>query len=372
MEGLDYSRPLSLYIHVPFCERKCDYCAFYSVPYCRYEEKTERYIDMLLGEIDALNRDYKKAYKTIFIGGGNPGILGVENLRRILLKASENGMAEETTIEINPENLDESILSLGNLITRISIGIQSMSDKSLRILGRNSDRENNLRALSLLSSSPYRWNADIITAIPGTSPEDTLSDIEEIASYNPGHISFYCLTFEENTPLVKRIKPLDSDTEADFLEKGWEKLRSLGYEHYEVSNFAKKGERCRHNEVYWHLGQYVGFGPGAESSVGYERIISMRDSETVDEYLKRPVMTCSRLSKEESEEEFMLVSLRTSDGIDKNEFGKRFSHSFDFRYGDAVKTMNEESYIDDNEHFALTEKGVMMLDWVILHLVAGI
>ena len=155
MEGLDYSRPLSLYIHVPFCERKCDYCAFYSVPYCRYEEKTERYIDMLLGEIDALNRDYKKAYKTIFIGGGNPGILGVENLRRILLKASENGMAEETTIEINPENLDESILSLGNLITRISIGIQSMCDKSLRILGRNSDRENNLRALSLLSSSSY-------------------------------------------------------------------------------------------------------------------------------------------------------------------------------------------------------------------------
>ena len=139
-----------------------------------------------------------------------------------------------------------------------------------------------------------------------------------------------------------------------------------------MSNFAKKGERCRHNEVYWHLGQYVGFGPGAESSVGYERIISMRDSETVDEYLKRPVMTCSRLSKEESEEEFMLVSLRTSDGIDKNEFGKRFSHSFDFRYGDAVKTMNEEFYIDDNEHFALTEKGFMMLDWVILHLVAGI
>lgn len=372
MEGLDKSRDLSLYIHVPFCARKCDYCAFYSVPVSGDDERIEKYMSFILAELDALSREWGRAYKTIFIGGGNPGLLGYERILRILDKAMENGRSEEVTVEINPENVREDISILSPAVTRISLGIQSMNDSALKTLGRNASREENLRALSILSSSPFDWNADIITAIPGTAEKDTVSDIEEVASYDPDHISFYCLTFEEGTPLIKREKPIGEDREESFLLAGWKALERLGYEHYEISGFAKKGKRCRHNLVYWNLGQYVGIGPSAESSVGYSFIVSMRDSETLDDYLKRPEMTCSKLRKEETEEEFLIVSLRIKDGIDKEEYRRRFSSSFDERYGKAISALDKSSYIDTPERFALTEAGFMQLDWIILRLASVI
>ena len=373
MKGLDYSKPLSLYIHVPFCTRKCDYCAFYSVPLSSVDRSwMEKYVSLLLAEIDALNKDYGKPYKTIFVGGGNPGILGLVNIRRILEKAQENGRSEEVTIEINPENVSKEIYSLYPLLTRVSVGIQSMDDDVLAHLGRNARRKDNLRALSILSESPFRWNADIITAVPGESVETTIEDIKSVASYNPGHISFYCLTFEEGTPLIERERPIGEDEEALFLEKGWEKLRELGYEHYEVSNFAKEGERCLHNQVYWKLGQYVGFGPGAESSIGYSTVTSMREKESIAEYLSEPELKCTPLSLSETEEEFLLSSLRTKDGIDKAEYERRFGHSFDTLYRDAIERIEKRSYIETETTFSLTEEGFMTLDWIILQMAMGL
>ncbi len=373
MKGLDYTRPLSLYIHVPFCARKCDYCAFYSLPLSSVERSwMEKYISIVTAEIDALNRDYGRPYRTVFIGGGNPGIIGYQGILRILSKAEENGMPEEVTVELNPESINEGLSALSGAVTRISVGIQSMDDSVLSRLGRNARRRDNLRALSILSSSSFRWNADIITAVPGESVERTLSDIEEVASYGPGHISFYCLTFEEGTPLIAREVPVGEEEEARFLSEGWKKLRELGYEHYEVSNFAKPGERCLHNEVYWNLGQYVGFGPGAESSVGYSAATSMRDSETLQEFLVSPELTCTPLSTEETEEEFLLSSLRTADGISKAEYEKRFSRTFDEVYGKAVSGLDRKTYTDSSERFALTEEGFMILDRIILSMAMGI
>ena len=373
MKGLDTSRPLSLYIHVPFCTRKCDYCAFYSLPLSSVDNAwIDRYTSIILSELDALNRDYGKCYRSVFIGGGNPGVLGIDRLRAILAKAEENGMPQEVTIEINPENITEDISSLSSLLTRVSVGIQSMSDEVLSRLGRNARREDNIKALRILSQSPYIWNADIITAVPGESVERTLQDIDEISSFSPDHISFYCLTFEENTPLIAREKPLGEDKEAEFLLRGWEKLRALGYEHYEISNFAKPGKRCIHNSVYWNLGQYVGFGPGAESSVGYESVVSMRDSETLEEFLQNPQMTCTPLTREETIEEYLLTALRTSDGIDKAEYSERFSSSFDEIALCVTERYGSDMYINDSEHFALTEKGFMMLDRIILSLAMGL
>ncbi len=372
MKGLSYSLPLSLYIHVPFCVRKCDYCAFYSLPLSSLDPSwMDRYLNVILAEIEALNRDYGKPYKTIFLGGGNPGVLGADRLRRILEKAEENGMAEEVTVETNPETLTESFLSLSGLMTRVSVGIQSMDDSVLSSLGRNARQSDNLRALSLLSASSVRWNADIITAVPGESVETTLSDIEEVASYNPGHISFYCLSFEEGTPLIGRAAPIGEEKEAQFLRSGWEKLSSLGYEHYEVSNFARKGERCLHNEVYWKLGQYVGFGPGAESSIGYAPVTSMRDSEDLLSFLSSPELECTPLTMEETEEEFLLTLLRTKDGIDKNEYQRRFARSFDDVYTDAISTLDRSFFRNTKDIFSLTEDGFMMLDRIILTLAMG-
>ncbi len=373
MKGLDYSRPLSLYIHVPFCTRKCDYCAFYSVPCSSLPANwMERYVNTVLAEIEALNRDYGKSYYTVYIGGGNPATIGVENLRKILEKALENGKAEEVTVEVNPENVTEELLSLSDLVTRISVGIQSMDEGVLRTLGRNANRESNLKALSLLSSSPFRWNADIITAVPGENVETTLDDISLIASYNPGHISFYCLTFEENTPLIARAKPIGEDVEAEFLQAGWDRLRALGYEHYEISAFAKNGERSKHNQVYWNLGQYVGFGPGAEGSIGWEKVTTMRDSENIESFISSPELSCTPLSVTETEEEYLLVALRTADGIDKKAYEERFGISFSERYGDAVKRISRDSYVETESRFALTEQGFMSLDWIILQMAMGL
>lgn len=373
MKGLDYSLPLSLYIHVPFCVRKCDYCAFYSLPLAAVEKEwMEKYLSIILAEIDALNRDYGKTYETIFIGGGNPGVLGEKRLRQILEKAQENGRAKEVTVETNPETITPDFMALSDVLTRISVGIQSMDENVLRHLGRNATREDNLKALSILSSSSLRWNADIITAVPGETIETTLHDIEEVASYNPGHISFYCLSFEEGTPLIEREVPIGEDAEAEFLRKGWKKLYDLGYEHYEVSNFAKNGERCRHNEIYWHLGQYVGFGPGSESSIGYFPVTSMRDSETLDAFLRSPELSCTPLTADETEEEFLLTVLRTKDGIDKAEYSRRFRKVFDSVYKDAIRSLDSSFYIDTQNCFSLTEAGFMMLDRIILALAMGI
>lgn len=373
MKGLDADRPLSLYIHVPFCSRKCDYCAFYSLPSDAVRKgERERWLQLLLAEIDAVNREWKKPYHTIFLGGGNPGLLGVETLGTILGKATENGLARECTVETNPENLSPDFRYLSPYLTRISVGIQSLDSQVLSTLGRNSSRKRNLEALGLLKSLPFSFNADIITAVPGESIGTALSDIASIASYNPGHISYYLLTFEEGTPLTERMAPLGGEAEAEFLKKGWALLSDLGYEHYEVSNFAKPGKRCLHNLVYWNLGQYIGLGAGAESSIGYSKVVSMRENESLSDYLRMPAKTYSELTAEEAEEEYLLTCLRTKDGIDKKEYQARFSVSFDSRYASFLPRLEKAWYDNSKSRFALTEEGFLFLDKIILELAMGI
>lgn len=369
MEGLDPSRELSLYIHVPFCHKKCDYCAFYSIAEsCLDGDAIALYLDRIKASIKAINKEYKKPYYTIFVGGGNPGIIGYENLVSILSLAEENGMPEEVTVELNPEDVTDDIKKLKPYVSRISVGIQSLSEKNLRTLGRNTNKEISIKALGILSRSGLDFNADIMTAIPGEEIEESLYDIKTIASFKPDHISLYCLSFEEGTPILERERPIGEDMEALFLLKCWKELSSLGYEHYEISNFARNGKRSLHNMVYWHLGQYIGLGPTAESSLGYDQIVSMRNTEDLISYINDPSFQCERLTKEQVEEEFLIVSLRCKDGIDKKEYKNRFLIDFDSRYADAISTLPKHEYINNNERFSLTEEGMMRLDRIILSL----
>ena len=223
----------------------------------------------------------------------------------------------------------------------------------------------------MLSGSGKRFNADIITAVPGESVETSLSDIETIAGYGAGHISYYCLTFEEGTPLASRLEPVGEDLEIEFLKRGWKRLSELGYRHYEVSNFAKAGDECLHNKVYWELGQYIGIGPGAESSIGWGRAVSLREPEDLRSYNDGLNGTGVRLTPEETEEEFLMTALRTSEGIDKRIYSERFGYDFDSRYGDAVSSLDAALYRDSSQSFSLTEDGFLLLDTVILTL-AGI
>ena len=371
MEGLDPSRPLSLYIHVPFCHTKCGYCAFYSVPESmQCDGDIGKYTERTIESIERLTGEYDKPFHTVFIGGGNPGTLGLGRLESILDAALIHGKPEECTSEINPEDIDEAFLSI-DAIDRVSVGIQSMDGNVLRTLGRNASVSDNIRALSLLSESGKRFNADIITAVPGEEYGTALSDISVAASYGAGHISYYCLTFEEGTPLASRMTPVDEDTEIGFLRRGWKHLADLGYRHYEVSNFALPGEECLHNKVYWELGQYIGIGPGAESSIGWEKAVSLREPEDIRSYIEGRNGTGARLTAEETEEEYLMTVLRTSSGIDKKVYASRFHHDFDSRYGSVISSLDRALYLNDGSAFRLTEDGFMLLDTVILTL-AGI
>ena len=369
IEGLDQERPLSLYIHVPFCASKCSYCAFYSLPLSSAgNDAVERYTDFIKAEISALSREWKKPYHTVFIGGGNPGILGYRRLKEMLSIACENGKPEEVTIEINPENVNDEIMMLDGLLTRVSVGIQSLDEKTLRTLGRNASAEAARKALSVLSGLPFDFNADIITAVPGQSIGSSLHDIEEIASYGPGHISLYCLTFEEGTPLARQLVPLDGDEEADFLTSCWKLLGELGYRHYEISNFAKPGKECLHNKVYWNLGQYIGLGPSAESSTGWTSVISSRENEELESYLRNPSFNSTRLSLDETIEEYLMTRLRTKWGIDKAEFSSRFAKDFDRLFSSSVRRLDESWCRNSAERFVLTREGVLVLNKVLLTL----
>ncbi len=373
IELIDLERPLSLYIHVPFCKTKCGYCAFYSIPECRTQkEMVDSYFSIVKQKLEAFLAEYQHPFYTIFIGGGNPGLLGYERLRELLTLAQKYGKSEEVTIEINPENVNDEIFTLSSLVTRVSVGLQSFDSDKLKVLERNTDSEKNKRALSLLREMKNKYgtiiNGDLICCVPGESVEVLNSDIETLASFDVDHISMYSLAFEEGTRLTSRYQPLSDDEQINLMESGQHLLSELGYEHYEVSAYAKDGAYCKHNQVYWTLGQYIGFGPTAESSLGYKKVVSLREKSSIEEYLLKPEFDAVPLSITEAQEEYLLTTLRTKAGIDKAIYKERFALDFDSIYAEAIKELDPNFYTDNEKNFSITEEGVMMLDTIIFKL----
>ena len=369
MEGLDKGRDVSLYIHVPYCFRKCDYCAFYST---EMHETLDEYFSVLLRQINVITEQVNKPFYTVFIGGGNPGVLGNDRLLEIARAATRHGRPAEFTTELNPESVSYDTERLTEYIDRISIGVQSFSDDVLRTLGRNASSKSASEALEILSDlksrKGIRLNGDIITSVPGFSADVTLSDIRKLSSYGADHISLYSLSLEEGTPLAARILPPDEESARECLVKSWALFKELGFEHYEISNFALSGSRSMHNSVYWHLGQYIGLGPSTESSLGWNECVSLRQKDSVDEYLADPSFDACRLTLTELGEEYLLTSLRTSDGIGKDEYRDRFSEDFDERFSPFMNDLDPAWYVNTPQRFSLTEEGFLLLDRIILSL----
>ena len=366
IESYRPDKPVSLYIHVPFCRSRCDYCAFYSTLY--REENRDRYYINIRNELESLVEDIKRPFYTVYFGGGNPILLGYERIVELLSIAGRYGRPQETTVEINPEDVSPELERLYPNVTRISTGIQSMSDRTLEFLNRRARVKDNIKAMEYLSSSPFVWNADLITAVGTTTVADTLYDIDKVAQYHPEHISFYCLTFEEGTPLISKTAPLGDEKETEFLTSGWDKLRENGYSHYEISAFALPGNECLHNRAYWTLGQYIGLGPAAESFLGYTTGTTMRNRETIEDFIRSPEFDCEKLTKEETEESYLLTALRTKDGIDKAYYSSRFGLPFDDLYSERIATLNSRWYNNTEDTFSLTENGMLMLNTIILTL----
>lgn len=372
IDCFDFNKQTSLYVHIPFCYSKCSYCAFYSVAHCEKKIK-EQYTKRLVSEIETVAQAMNgKPFYTAYIGGGNPGCLEVGQLESVAKAICKNGRPEEFTVEMNPESLDSNHYFLfKQYFTRISMGIQSLQGKALLFLGRNADTESTMRGLKKVSElkkeTGIRISFDLITCLPEW--HDYLSDVRAVVDkYNPDHLSVYALTLEEGTPLYEKHPVLpDSDKQSGILKEIWNYLESRGYEHYEVSNFAKNGCKSLHNSVYWNYRQYVGLGCGA-SSTGFPCKTGVRIEFPYDlngYAFNEPFSgyKVSELAEYESLEELVLMGLRHTEGLDlnriKNEYGIDFHKSI-------------EGFDEVNNHLVPDDCGLMISDWAACEIIGSI
>lgn len=369
----------SLYLHLPFCTASCAYCAFYSEPMTHWKGIWPAYVRRMRKEIRRAREKYG-GFDTVFLGGGNPGSLPPEALATLL---EEAGGGRETTVEMNPESLTDAYEPLfgEGLVDRVSMGVQSLNERTLRTLGRTSTRAQTLEGIARLGRFQEKYhiavNFDLIACVPGQTVADSVEDVGQLLSLSdPDHISLYCLTLEPDTALERRVRKgqlamIGEDEQADCLYTLWDYLEKHRYEHYEVSNFAKDGSYCIHNLHYWHLDPYVGIGSHAagrepRTDGGMDATENSQDLRQYAGGVEGSGYAVEHLTRQEECEEYLLTGLRIKWGIDKTRFQSRFGCSFDSLFSRQVAGIDGKLIVDDPSRFALTEKGMMVLDQVLL------
>lgn len=350
-------RPLSIYVHIPFCARKCLYCDFLSAP--ADEQTKEKYVRCLTEEIrqnSAAFGEYE--VQTVFFGGGTPSVLPAENIGDILKEIRQDfalNPEAEITIEVNPGSADLKKLrtyrDMG--INRLSIGLQSAIDEELKALGRIHSAEDFFETYNDAVKSGFNnINIDLMSAIPGQTIESYRETLKRVLSLNPPprHISAYSLIIEEGTPFYENTPPLpDEDTDRELYKITNDILWRSGYHRYEISNYAMKGYECRHNKVYWKRGEYLGFGIGAASLIKNVRFSNIRD---ISEYMEARDFSKVRtdrqeLSVEEQMEEFMFLGLRLVRGILFREFEENFGKSVEEVYPGVIEKLKTQGLLAD-------------------------
>lgn len=350
-------RPLSIYVHIPFCARKCLYCDFLSAP--ADEQTKEKYVRCLTEEIrqnSAAFGEYE--VQTVFFGGGTPSVLPAENIGDILKEIRQDfalNPEAEITIEVNPGSADLKKLrtyrDMG--INRLSIGLQSAIDQELKALGRIHSAEDFFVTYNNAVKSGFNnINVDLMSAIPGQTIESYRETLKRVLSLNPPprHISAYSLIIEAGTPFYENTPPLpDEDTDRELYKITNDILWKSGYHRYEISNYAMEGYECRHNKVYWKRGEYLGFGIGAASLIKNVRFSNIRD---ISEYMETRDFSKVRtdrqeLSVEEQMEEFMFLGLRLIRGILFREFEENFGKSVEEVYPGVIGKLNEQGLLTE-------------------------
>lgn len=360
------NRSFSIYIHVPFCEKKCGYCDFYSFP-PKKESTMDEYVKALLEEWAFYKKELGEGKaSSVFFGGGTPSMLGTERLLDILNHIApyveEGG---EITVECNPESVPRLDIPklIGGGVNRFSMGIQSGSDRLLNIMGRIHSVEDGRKAFRhLREGGAENINLDFISSVPTESEEDIEKSISLIEELNPEHVSVYSLILEEGTPFFKRYGRLPEDDGEDrrHVHRYEAMLAAMGYRQYEISNFSKPGFQCRHNLHYWTLGHYIGLGPGAGGYLQNTRYTNVADFKEYTAAIKRgekPIGYSEELTPLDGDNELMMLNIRLNEGIDLNKelpSGMLFKE----RYGDAVARNVERGLLKIcGDHILLTEKG---------------
>lgn len=374
---------LSLYIHIPFCVRKCGYCDFLSAP--ADEKARDRYVQALLMEIERYRETETadRKIKTLYIGGGTPSILSVDQLDCIMqkIKYTFNFCDDiEASMEMNPGTASKekcrALYQMG--INRLSIGLQSTNDMELKTLGRIHSYEDFINTYTWCREAGFQnINVDLMAALPYQIVESYTTGLRKIICLAPEHISAYSLILEEGTPFYQKYNsgcyPLPDEEQERLMYRETEQiLAQAGYERYEISNYAKKGYACRHNLVYWQGGDYLGLGLGSSSYMDGVRFHNTTDFNT---YVNQGAYVEDReeLSVQAKMEEFMFLGLRVMAGVSGTEFEKRFGKTMEDVYGDVLRKHEEEGLLqierkEDRKEAAAAEpaKGKTNIEKVML------
>ncbi|HEX5538192.1 MAG TPA: radical SAM family heme chaperone HemW [Methylophilaceae bacterium] len=326
--GLSAPPPLSLYIHIPWCVRKCPYCDFNSHE-SRSAIPEQQYAEALIADLEqSVPQIWGRKVRSIFFGGGTPSLFSPESIDKILSHVRALVPLEydaEITLEANPGTVDAAHFrgyrEAG--VNRLSLGIQSFDDRYLKALGRIHDQAQALQAAELALATFDAVNLDVMYALPAQSLQDAVADAQRACRLNPSHLSFYHLTLEPNTPFHRTPPSLpDDDTSALMQETIENILAGHGYEHYETSAFAGKRRRCKHNLNYWTFGDYLGIGAGAHSKLSFQdRIIRQSRHKHPNRYLTHASTGTAvdrewTITRDELGFEFMMNALRLTDGFE--------------------------------------------------------
>lgn len=367
-----WPEPEAAYVHVPFCAHRCGYCNFTLV--AGRDDLVEPYLNAIELELGALKS--ARPVQSLFLGGGTPTHLALEPLERLLTLVRTWFPPKsdcEFSIEANPADLGPAKVELLEQagVTRVSLGAQSFDDAKLRLLERDHRAADVRRAVELLRGRFASVSLDLIFAAPNETLAGWQRDLHEALRLEPDHISTYGLTYERGAAFYGRLlrnelTRLDEELERQLYAAAIDTLTAAGFEHYEVSNFAKVGHRCRHNEVYWTGRTYFAVGPGAARYIDGRRETNHR---SVTTYLKRvlagesPVDQSETLSAEDRAREMLVLGLRRLDGIDRAEFAERTGFDVDSLVGSPLARFVESGLMSDqNGRVKLTRDGLFVSD----------
>ena len=381
-----------LYLHIPFCVRKCLYCDFYSLPMGRGPvaqrlhthagHDASRFLDALDVELAALPAGFRP--ETIFIGGGTPTELSDPDFLRLfaLLRARVDlGGVVEWSCESNPGTLTAAKAAILREagVNRVSLGVQSFDARNLEFLGRIHSADEAEAGFHLLRAHGFtNINLDLMYGIPGSAPDALDRDLDRLIALGPEHAACYCLIFEDGTPLADLqrqgfVKEVDDDTELRQYEVVRALLTGAGYEHYEISNYAKPGYHSAHNTLYWSAGEYIGCGPSAHSHWKGRRFGNIR---SLDQYNQRMLAGESVLHFEEQLDpeaharEALVMYLRLMHGVTRDEFRQKTGFDYQDLCGKEIAWLTEIGMLEAvNERLRLTAQGVFVSDAVFAELI---
>lgn len=359
----------SAYIHIPFCSKICSYCDFCKVLY--NEELVNKYLSSLEKEI---NKYYKnELINTLYIGGGTPSSLSINQLNKLfnIIKKFKINNNCEFTIEMNLNDITKEKLELlkNNRVNRLSIGVESVNPKYFKFLNRESKKEVVIEKISLVKEFFNNFNIDLMYAFPNQNVKEVIDDLSFIISLNPTHISIYSLIIEEHTKLfIDKNIPIDEEIDEKMYYNIIKKLKSNGYNHYEISNFAKEGYESIHNKEYWNNNHYYGFGLGAS---GYISNIRYTNTRSINKYLDgNYILDKEYISKRIDMENEMIFGLRKIIGVNKKKFFDKYNSNIYDEF-DIIDLIDKNLLIDDGNNIYIPEDKLYISNSILINFIGG-